>query len=225
MNKILKTVTTSVVAASLACTMVFSASAATADDAVQAAKDAGVQSINIVELENFFKTATFTSDEYQLMIDTVNKVKETYVTPLAKELFNKTPAELTEDEKVELGQHWTAEEKQAIINELVELGKKVDVEVDADMFTKSEYHVTATKKTPSTTTSNGTNSTNSTTDGKTSGSTTSTGTGATIGVSNKVIADTGDTAEDSSSVAMAIAGLVALATAGSAVVLNKKSRD
>lgn len=202
MKKILKALSVSAIAASLACTMAFSASAATAQDAIDAAKAAGIPSINVQELENFFKTSTFTSEEYQLMIDTVNRVKSTYVDDLCQELFGKSAGELTEKEKSELGKHWTAEDKQAIINELVALGEKVDVEVDVDKISKGEYHVAAAKPGDD-----------------------SNGGGTTIGADNDPIADTGAQAETSSSAeAAAIAGGVVLLASGAVVLLSKKNK-
>lgn len=203
MKKIFKALSVSAVAAALSCTMAFSASAATAEDAINAVKAAGVPAINVQELENFFKTATFTSEEYQLMIDTVNRVKTTYVDSLAQELFGKTAGELTEEEKSELGKHWSASDKQAIINELVTLGDKVNVEVDVEKISKGEYQVEASKPT------NGDSSN---------------GGGTTIGGNTNPVADTGAEAEDSSAMAFAFAGAVVLIGAGSVVVFSKKNK-
>jgi hypothetical protein len=143
--KLIKRLSAAALSVAVAATMALSVSATTYEDAVQAAKDAGVQDINVQELQNFLEANAdyFTSDDYDHMIEVLNEVKETYVTPLAMELFGKTPDELTEDEKWELGQHWSQDDRAAIIGALTSLGDEYNVEVDVDALSKGEYTVEA----------------------------------------------------------------------------------
>ncbi|MCD8098115.1 MAG: hypothetical protein LUE31_08795, partial [Lachnospiraceae bacterium] len=143
--KLVRLLSASLITAALATGMSISASATTYEDAVEAAEEAGVQAINVQELENFLEPNVdyFTSDEYDDMIDVMNDIRDTYVTPLAEELFDKTPGELTEDEKITLGKNWSDDDRQDIIDTLVNLGAKYDVEVTVTFVSKSQYTVSA----------------------------------------------------------------------------------
>lgn len=205
--RIFKTVSSLAVAAAVASVMAISASATTYKDAVQAAKDAGVQAQNVQELQNFLEPNAdyFTSDDYDYMISVLNDVRDTYVAPLAMELFGKTPAELTEDEKWQLGQHWSQEDRNAITGALVDLGNKYGVEVDVDKITKGEYTVEASVKR---TDSNGNSSA-----------------GGTQTVVTKPVAATGAEAEEGVNTgAVACAGLGLVLAATGVVVVAKKNK-
>ena len=143
--KMLKTISAIAAATVAASALAVSASATTYKDAVQAAKDAGVQATNVQELSNFLEPNAdyFSSDDYDYMISVLNNVRDTYVAPKAQELFGKTPAELTEDEKVEVGKSWSAEDRAAIKSTLVDLGAKYDVEVNIDKLGQEDYTVEA----------------------------------------------------------------------------------
>ncbi len=211
--KILRKISAAAVSAVLAASMVISASAATYQDAVQAAKDAGVQAINVQELENFLSANSdyFKSEDYDYMISVINGVRDKYVTPLAKELFNKTPGELTEDEKIQLGQHWSKDDRAAIIKALTDLGDKYDVEIDVDQLTRSDYTVAASIKRP-------TDSSNS------NGGSESKAGGTQIVVTDPV-ANTGEIAEnDAEAGTVAFAGLALLLAATGIVVVAKKNK-
>ncbi len=229
--KILKVLSTAAVSVALAASMAVTASAATYTDAVQAAKDNGVQANNVKELENFLEPNQdyFTAAQYDDMIADINAIGEKYVAPLAKELFDKTPAELTEDEKIDLGQHWTQDDRTAIINDLVALGKKYDVVITATQLDRAHYHVEAYIKGSESDDSG--KSGNTTDDGKdkdgkdTAGSTDKKDDnkgGNVQTASDKPVADTG--AEDEAETnAASVAALftVALAACGIAVVARK----
>jgi hypothetical protein len=188
--------------------MALSVSATTYKDAVQAAKDAGVQDINVQELQNFLEANSdrFTSDDYDYMISVVNEVRDTYVAPLAMELFGKTPAELTEEEKTQLGQNWSQADRNAIIGALVDLGDKYDVEVDVDAISKGEYTVAATVQDDD--------------------SSSKTGKGTQV-VVTPAVAATGDVADVSgvNTGAVAGAGLALVLAATGVVVVAKKNKE
>ena len=96
-------------AAVMAATMSIAAYATTYEDAVKAAKEAGVQSNNVQELDNFLQVHKdcFTSAQYDEMIADLNNIRDTYVAPYckggAKQVIDKTPAELTEADKIAVG--------------------------------------------------------------------------------------------------------------------------
>lgn len=204
--KLFKTITTAAVSVAAASVMMMSASATTYKDAVQAAKDAGVQATNVQELQNFLEPNAdkFTSDDYDYMISVLNNVRDTYVTPLAKELFDKTPAELTEEEKYELGKHWTQDQKNAIVAALVDLGDKYGVEIDVDKISKGDYTVAATI-------------------GGTSSGTNSAGGTQTV-VTNPVAATGAEADEGMNTGAVACAGLALVLAASGAVIVAKKNK-
>ena len=186
-------------AAVIAATMSISAFATNNEDAVQAAKDAGVPATNVQELSNFLEPNKdkFTSAQYDDMIATLNKVRDDYVAPKAQSMFNKTPAQLTEDEKTQIRNSWTKEEKQAIANTLTALGEKYGVTVDIAGGT-----VGATVKSDSKDSSKGTGTQTKT---------------------DSPVAATGN--ETTSSNAAAAAAAVTLAMAGiGVVVVAKKNR-
>lgn len=194
--KLFKRVSAVVASAAMAATMAITASAATYQDAVDAATAAGVQSHNVKQLSNFLEPNKdkFTSDQYDKMIATVKEVSEKYIAPKATELFNKTPDQLTEDEKVEIGKTFTEEDKAAIIQALVDLGASMDVKVTATVSTTNKgYDVSAEFN------------------------------GTTTPVDDPV-APTGETNETSTAVAFASAAAVLLACTG-LVVVAKKNRQ
>jgi hypothetical protein len=204
--KFLKTFSAAAVATALAVSMAVSASATTYKDAVQAAKDAGVQDINVKQLSNFLEPNAdkFTSAQYDDMISVLNKVSDEYVAPKAEELFGKTPAELTEDEKIEIGKSWSEADRQAITSALVDLGSKYGVTVDVDALADGEYAVAASIK-----------STDS--DGNSKGGTQT--------VVTKAVAATGaETETGVSTGAVAGAGLALVLAATGVVVVSKKNR-
>lgn len=131
----------SAVAASvvMAAAMAISASAATYEDAVQAAKDGGVQAHNVQQLETFLVANKdyFTADQYDAMIADLNAVVDKYVKPLATSMYNKAPADLTEDERDALGKKFTEADREAIKKDLIDLGAKYNVTVTVTKSTQN----------------------------------------------------------------------------------------
>ena len=136
-------------AAVIAASMSVSAFATSYQDAVDAAKNAGVQSLNVQQLDNFLQPNSdcFTSEEYDDMISVLNGIRDKYVAPYckggAKQIFDKAPGELTEDEKITLGKNWTEAEKLDIQQTLIDLGAKYDVKVTIKQDDKAHYTVAA----------------------------------------------------------------------------------
>ncbi len=197
--KFTKVITASAVAMALAASMSVVASAATWSDCVQAAKDCGVQSHNVQELSNFLEPNKdkFTSAQYDDMIADLKAVSDKYVAPKATELFNKTPGELTEDEKVAIGKTWSQADKDAIIKDLVDLGAKYNVEVTVTKANEKTYNVSAKMKD---------------------------GSGTQI-TTTSTVANTGnETAESTSGGAIAFAGVALVLAATGAVIVSRKNR-
>ena len=198
--KFTKVIAASAVSAAMAASMAVSASAATTwEDAVQAAKDAGVQATNVQELSNFLEPNKdkFTSAQYDEMIKTVKAVSDKYVAPKAQELYSKTPAQLTEDEKIAVGKALSDADREDIIKTLKDLGTNVNVEVTVTKVSNSNYTVSAKLKdaagTQTTTTS--------------------------------AVANTGaETAESTNGGAVAFAGVALVLAATGAVIVSRKNR-
>ncbi|EGC01498.1 MULTISPECIES: hypothetical protein [Ruminococcus] len=210
-------------AAVMAATMSIAAYATTYEDAVQAAKDAGVQSNNVQELDNFLQVHKdcFTSAQYDEMIADLNNIRDTYVAPYckggAKMVVDKAPADLTEADKILVGRNWTEDEKKAITDDLVNLGKRYGVTITVTNIDKAHYAVAAEH--PHGNDSNNSNSSKK--DG--SNSSKSGGSGVTT-QTDKPVADTGAGETETSNTAAAVAA-VALAAAGlGVVVMAKKNR-
>ena len=133
-------------AAVIAAAMSISAFATGYEDAVQAAKDAGVPANNVQELDNFLQVHKdcFTSEQYDDMVKTLKDVQTKYVDPYCKggdkQVIDKAPAELTEEEKDIVGKNWTKEDRQAIIDSLVNLGKKYDVVVTVKQLDDGKHY-------------------------------------------------------------------------------------
>jgi hypothetical protein len=203
----------------IAASMSISAFATTYEDAVSAAKAAGVQSNNVQELDNFLQVHKdcFTSDEYDDMIADLNNIRDTYVAPYcqggAKEKFAKAPADLTESEKILIGKEWTEDEKKAIQDDLINLGKKHNVVVTITKVDDTHFAVSAEHKHADSSSSNGSGSSNS---GNAAGGTTT--------KSDSPVAATGAEETQTSNAAAAVAA-VTLAMAGFGVfMIAKKNR-
>lgn len=215
----IKKISAFVAAAAIAATMSVSAFAATNEDAVAAAKAAGVQANNVQELDNFLQVHKdcFTSEQYDDMISTLNGIRDKYVAPYCKGgdkvVVDKTPAELTEDEKIEIGKNWSDADRQDIINTLVNLGKKYDVAVTVTVNDdKVHYTVAAEHKHA--------DSDSKKDDPKSSSAS---GNGTTI-KSDTPVANTGAEVGESHTAAAVAAISLAIAGVGAAVIV-KKNRD
>jgi hypothetical protein len=210
-----KKISAFVAAAALAATMTVTAFATNNEDAVKAAKEAGVQANNVQELDNFLQVHKdcFTSEQYDDMISTLNGIRDKYVAPYCKggekQVVDKTPAELTEEDKLVVGKNWTDDDRNAIIDSLVNLGKKYDVVVTVTPVDKAHYTVAAEHK--------HTDSSSSNTDSK--GGTNPAG-GTTI-KSDTPVANTGAAAGESHTAAAVAAVSLAVAGVGAAVIIKK----
>ena len=147
------------------------------------------------------------------MISTLNGIRDKYVAPYCKggekQVVDKTPAELTEEDKLVVGKNWTDDDRNAIIDSLVNLGKKYDVVVTVTPVDKAHYTVAAEHK--------HTDSSSSTTDSK--GGTNPAG-GTTI-KSDTPVANTGAAAGESHTAAAVAAVSLAVAGVGAAVIIKK----
>lgn len=121
-----------VIAASMSTISAF-ASGTTYEDLVQAAKEGGFMSHNVEELDCFLQEHKdcFTGDDYDYMIADLNKIRDIYIAPYCiggfKEKVAKAPADLNDKEKITIIKEWTEDEKMAIINDVVNLGKKFNI--------------------------------------------------------------------------------------------------
>ncbi len=203
-------------AAIMAATMSVSAFAATYEQTVQAAKEAGVQSNNVQELDNFLQVHKdcFTSAQYDDMIADLNNIRDTYVAPYcqggAKQVVNKAPADLTEADKILIGKEWTEADKKAIQDDLIALGKKHDVIVTITKVDDAHFSVAAEHKHGNDSSSNGNGSGSKNNNG---------GSGTTIKSDNPVAATGAET--ETSNAAAAVAA-VSLAVAGFGVFMIAK---
>lgn len=197
--RLTKVLAASLVSSAIAASMAISASAATYQDVADAATAAGVPSQNVQQLKNFFEpnSSKFTSAAYDEFISEINRIRDTYVAPKAMELFGKTPAELTEDEKVEIGKAWSEADRKAIANTVTNLGNKYGVVVNVDELTNGGYTVSAKMKGSSGTTTGG----------------------------GAAVAQTGfEMEEEPADTAVVFAGLSLVLAATGVIVLTKKNR-
>ena len=236
-NNMFKKISAIAAAAVIAASMSVSAYATTYQDAVDAAKAAGVQTLNVQQLDNFLQPNSdcFTSEEYDDMISVLNGVRDKYVAPYckggSKQIFDKTPGELTEEDKIVLGRNWTEAEKQDIQKTLIDLGAKYDVQITITQDDKAHYTVAAEidlAKRPH----RGNDSGNQKGEGdsnkdknsssKGSGTTSSKASGGTQTKTDNPVASTGAEEQSSNGAAAAVAAVtLALAGFGVAVVAKK----
>lgn len=213
--KIIKVLSASAIAAAIAASITVPASAATTyEDAVEAAKECGVQAHNVQQLENFLEAHAdrFTSDEYDDMIADLENIRDTYVIPAAEELGYDTTdlASLSEEDKVKIGAKWSEEDKRAIQDDLIDLGAKYDVTVTITMASKDHYDVTAVM--------NDENSSNS------SNASSSSATDSTK--KDSAVSPTGGQLESgSNATAIAFGGIATLLAATGIIVVAKKNKD
>ncbi len=216
--KFLRTLSATAVSAILAGTVAISACATSYEDVVTAAEEAGVPANNVQELSNFLEANadSFTSDDFAHMIEVVTEVSETYVVELAEELFGKTPGELTEDEKTQLGKYFTTEDREAIIQALLDLGDEYGVEVDVEAISKGEYSVAAAIESDS---DDDSSSSSSSSTSSSSGSTTQI-------VVEDAVAATGASAEtEVPAETVAVAGIALMLAVTGVVVVARKNKE
>ena len=189
--KFTKVLAASVVSTAVAASMAVSASAATKDDAVNAAIQAGAPSENVQQLKNFLdaNAAHYTAADYDDFVNTVTQVGQKY----RGRAFNS----LTEAEQND------------IVSTLVSLGGRHSTAVTCTKLANGHYSVTA----------QWTGSTSS------NGGTTSSAAGGAQTAGGKAVADTGSVmAEESTSGAVAFAGLALVLAAAGVVVVTRKNR-
>ncbi|MBR1863125.1 MAG: hypothetical protein IJ806_03435 [Ruminococcus sp.] len=136
--KLFKRISAFTAAAVMAVSMAVVASATTYQDAVDAAKKAGVPEKNVSELEKFLEPNKdkFTSAQYDEMIAELNKIKDAYVVPHLSQVGAASTEALTADQKKAIGKLWSNTEKDAIANALIALGAKYNVTVTVkDLYT------------------------------------------------------------------------------------------
>lgn len=111
-------------------------------DVVEAAKNAGVNSINVQTLRNFLilNDEYFDSDDYADFIDAVNEVKDLYIKDIAYALFYKTPDQLTESERYDVYDALSTSDKLAIFRDFIDLANDHGILITRD-FDANGYPV------------------------------------------------------------------------------------
>lgn len=138
-------------AAIIAATMSVSAFATGYQDAVDAAKSAGVPATNVQELDNFLQPNKdeFTSAQYDGMIKDMNAVRDKYIAPYCKggdkQVVDKAPADLTEADKDTIGKQLTKEQREAFLDEVVEMGKKYNVTINIKQAADGVHYTVSAK--------------------------------------------------------------------------------
>lgn len=148
--KIFKKITAAAASVVIAASMAVSASAATWEEAVQAAKDGGVQDHNVQQLSTFLEanSSYFTAAQYDTMIAKLKEISDKFVKPAANNMGVTDLSTLTEAQKNEIGKTvWSDANRQEIIDALVNLGKEFNVTVivtkAADSANYAGYDVSA----------------------------------------------------------------------------------
>lgn len=146
--KAIRVLSASAVSAVLALSLAVNASAATYQDVVDHAKACAVPAINVQQLQNFLEknADAFTAEEYDLMIDDMDIIRDEYVIPTAEELGYDTSdlGSLTEDQIWEIGRHWSEATRKEITDKFIAMCADYGVTVDVDRISKGEYDVEAT---------------------------------------------------------------------------------
>lgn len=219
--KVLKVLSASAIAAAVAAAVTVPASAATTyKDVIEATKACGVQAHNVQQLENFLEAndSYFTSDEYDEMVADMENIRDTYVIPAAKKAGLPTDdlAALSEDDKILIGRQWTEADKEAICNDLIELGADYDVTVTITKASESHYDVTATINK---------NDSNDSADSNNSGSSSSSSTTDSTKKDSAVAPSGGVMKAGSNATAIAFGGIATLLAATGIVVVAKKNKE
>lgn len=146
--KLLKYITAAAAALSAAGAMSICAFAGTGADVVQSAKEAGVPSNNVKELENFLEVHSecFTAEQYDEMAADINSIKDKYIAPKSQELFGKEASELSNEEKVQITKNLSSEQKSGLVNDIVTIGRKYRVSVTAEQIDDSHFKISAEHK-------------------------------------------------------------------------------
>ena len=116
-------------------------------DVVNAAKDMGVNSINVQTIRNFLilNEDYFDSDDYADFIECINEIRDLYYAPLAASMFYKTPAQLTESERYDLKDSLTRAEGDIIRKKQIEISKDhgvlITVDYDANGYVVYYYSI------------------------------------------------------------------------------------
>lgn len=197
-------------AAAIAATMSVSAFAATKDEAVKAAQDAGVPGYYVTQLDNYLtkNEKNFSSAQYDDMVKSVKSTADKYVAPIANRKFNgKTPAQLSELERKEIAKDPEFDAK-ACADALIDLGNRVGVKVTAEKNADGRWTIEATDPSASNNVENTKNTT--------------TGTGTST-KTDAAVAGTGAETESNNAAAVAAAIALALSAVGISVVAKKNA--
>ncbi len=132
--KLKRTICTACAAVIAAVSMTVCADAATQaeiETVVKTAGDAGIRGYYVQNLDNFLSSnaSYFTTEDCEKMIEVMNEGAERFSIPLAKEIYNKTPAELTENEKLKLQGHLSSESERIIYNVFLNLAHSMGIGV------------------------------------------------------------------------------------------------
>ena len=131
-----------------------SVSAATAEDVIGAARAAGFLEVYIQQLENFLKTHSYTSAQYDMMLNALGNIED-IGDDVAQKYFGKTLDEMRGEAGVdkETGvpdDSWAADiadkmsndQLMSSLNELVNAGKKMGLDVTIDKKGDKNYVMT-----------------------------------------------------------------------------------
>lgn len=176
-------------------------------DVVNAAKDAGVNQINVMTLRNFLilNDEYFDSDDYADFIEAINEVRDLYIAPIAYgQPFFKTPAELTDSERYDVYNALDRSEKNAIQKECIDIAKDHGVLLTWDRDAHGYPVVYGSML------------------GKTEDAGTKASSGTQVAAGGSAVKATGALPEEGTSSAAAFAGVaLALAAAGVVIVARK----
>ena len=173
MRKTIRHMAAVIAAVSVMATAGISVSAATASDVVGAARSAGFLEIYVQQLDNYLKVNKFTSHQYDVMIQKLGNV-ESIGDDVAMKYFGKTLAEMrgqggsgntegtdstgstangdlseilpNDNVAQQITDKMSDEEMLQVINEIVDAGKEVGVDISVDKVASKVYTLTVRDK-------------------------------------------------------------------------------
>ena len=98
-------------------------------DVVNTVKGAGVTAANQKTLRYFLisNDDAFGDDAYLDFIEATNEICDLYIAPLAAHMYYKTPADLTEEERVRVWKSLTVAERDSILLDMLEIAQDYDI--------------------------------------------------------------------------------------------------
>ncbi|MGN1480500.1 hypothetical protein [Porcipelethomonas sp.] len=154
MKKSLKKIAAAAAAVSIMCTAGISVSAATADDVIAAARGAGFLEEYVQVLDNYLKVNKFSSSQYDILVEKISNVGSE-MDDIAMQYFGKTVAEMKGEAKVdpdtgivddsflrEIADKMTSEQVLSSINEIVEAGKKMGLDITVEQKAEKSFVMT-----------------------------------------------------------------------------------